>query len=108
MRKTSKTKTLTTTTNNLTIQQLADKTADAYSHDSYTPAGWRACCVMLRKKGYTDDQIEDILRSKWTRWAGDASRKRYGYYTSKDLERALPSRSEIADLLDWKERGLME
>lgn len=64
---------------------LAEKTADAYSSDRY--ASWPAVCEGLLRAGYTEPQVEAIVRSKWTRWAGDASDKRYGRSTFKDLKR---------------------
>ena len=51
--------------------------------------GWSASIRMLRKRGYDDRQIEAIIRSKWTRWAGDCSNKDYGRVTSADLARFL-------------------
>jgi hypothetical protein len=66
---------------------IAEKTADAYSFDRYAPNAWRACCRMLARRGYNVLEIEAVMRSKWTRWAGDASDKDYGHITSKDLER---------------------
>jgi hypothetical protein len=62
---------------------LADKTADAYSFNSY--ASWTACAAMLLRRGYSAMEAEAILRSKWTRWAGDVSSHRYGHYTAADL-----------------------
>ena len=81
----------------LTNHELADKCADAYSTDSYR-GGWNGCVRMLRQRGYDDRQVEAILRSKWTRWAGDGSeQRRYGSYTSTDLANFLDSMS-AADL----------
>lgn len=69
----------------LTDHELAEKCSDAYSTDSYR-GGWNGCVKMLRKRGYDDEQIEAILRSKWTRWAGDGDEKRrYGNHTSTTL-----------------------
>ena len=58
-----------------------------YSKDAYR--SWPACVAMLRRHGLDDLEIEAVLRSKWTRWAGDmAARPSHGYgsYTAKDLE----------------------
>lgn len=63
--------------------RLAEQTADAYSADAYT--SWRACAMLLLKRGYSEREAEAILRSKVTRWAGDASNKRYGQITARDL-----------------------
>ena len=66
--------------------QIAEQTQDAYSCDSYSPAGWRQCCVMLAAKGFDREAIETIMRSKWTRWAGDSAlTTRYGKHNSTDL-----------------------
>lgn len=77
-------------------QRLAEKTADAYSCDRY--ASWTAVCGGLLAAGYTEQQAEAILRSKWTRWAADASQdsgKRYGRATAMDL---LSWMSKMSDL----------
>lgn len=65
------------------VETLVDKTASAYSFDAYGEKGWRSCIKMLIKRGLTDRQIEAVLRSKWTRWAGDRASdigKRYGRF----------------------------
>lgn len=67
----------------LTVQELSEKTSDAYSFDRYN--SWEACIKKLRKAGYDDREIEAILRSKWTRWAADAGNKPYGKASSVDL-----------------------
>ena len=69
------------------VTELAQQLSDAYSTESYR-GGWSACIKALRKRGYNDLQIEAILRSKWTRWAGDmavTNTHRYGSFTAKDL-----------------------
>jgi|SRR5262245_30130473 len=76
-------------TNTARVQHLFDRTASAYSFDAYGEKGWRGAIRMLMQHGLTDDQIDAVLRSKWTRWAGDAAanrNKKYGRYTGKDLE----------------------
>lgn len=67
----------------LTIQELSEKTSDAYSYDRYN--SWEACIKKLRSLGCNDYEVEAILRSKWTRWAADASNKPYGKASSNDL-----------------------
>lgn len=67
----------------LTVQELSEKTSDAYSFDRYN--SWKACIKKLRKADYDDREIEAILRSKWTRWAADAANKPYGKASSVDL-----------------------
>lgn len=67
----------------MTVEDLADKTSDAYSATRYN--SWKACIKALRKEGYDDMQIEAILRSKITRWAADRSKNSYGKASSVDL-----------------------
>jgi len=73
--------------------RLFDKTAAAYSFDAYGESGWRGAIRMLIRHGLSDREIEAVLESKWTRWAGDAAsdRKRYGKYNGRDLERFMDS-----------------
>ena len=74
---------------------LAIKTQDAYSVLAYR--NWAAVCVFLLKRGYTEEETEAILRSKWMRWAGDfAKNNRYGYLTSADVARFLDSGNGIS------------
>lgn len=88
----------------LTPQQLAEQLETAYSTDRYR-GGWLSCVKMLRKRGYSDREIEAIIRSKHTRWAGDASSSRYGYVNSADLARYIDKHSkdewtkEVAELV---------
>jgi hypothetical protein len=92
-----------------TARAVAERTADAYSWDNYGEARWYACALMLLKRGYSEQEAEAILRSKWTRWAADAASNRkgwrYGRTTSADLARFLdatpePLRSaEVAELV---------
>ena len=55
---------------------LAERTADAYSFDRY--GSWTACARLLLSRGHSEREAEAILRSKWMRWAADASTARYG------------------------------
>lgn len=61
---------------------LAAETADAYSAHRYR--SWRAVCAALLAR-YTYKQAEEILRSKFTRWAADASAAGEGKATVADL-----------------------
>ena len=72
----------------MTHQELAEKCSDAYSTDRYAN-GWLPSVKMLRRRGYNDREIEAILRSKHTRWAGDSSNHAYGKVTSSDLARYI-------------------
>ena len=90
--------------------ELAARTSDAYSFDNYGEKRWRASAAMLLNRGYSDEEAECILRSKWTRWAADAAsfRKgwRYGHTNSADLARFLDSMdtneraSRLAEMLN--------
>lgn len=71
----------------MTPKEIAEKTSDAYSMGRYR--SWEACARMLQKRGYTDAEVEGILRSKWTRWAADWSDKPYGKTTAADLAKFL-------------------
>lgn len=83
------------------IDRLAASTKDAYSFNRY--ANWRACAVMLARRGYSYAEAECILRSKWMRWAGDSSTARYGRVTSRDLARFIDlmhdSRADLARMM---------
>lgn len=50
--------------------RIAEQCADAYSADRYR--SWTNVALVLVNRGYSDRQVEAIMRSKWTRWAGDA------------------------------------
>ncbi len=76
--------------NQKNVAEFADELSDAYSTDRYKN-GWGSCIKMMRKRGLNDQQIEAIIRSKWTRWAGDASDNAYGQINSADLARFLDS-----------------
>jgi hypothetical protein len=56
------------TQNNIAMA-LAQKTADAYSFDRYR--SWNEVARALLARGYREREVEAIMRSKWTRWAGD-------------------------------------
>ena len=73
---------------------VAERCADAYSFDRY--ANWAAVAEMLLRAGFNEHDAEVVLRSKWTRWAGDASDKPHGRCTSKDLERWIEESSTRA------------
>jgi hypothetical protein len=75
------------------VEALAAKTEDAYSFDRY--ASWKACCAMLLRRGYTAEQAEAVLRSKWTRWAADASKQIFGRATSKDLSHWMLAQKDL-------------
>ena len=78
--------------NKNTLNKLVEASEIAYSYGAYK--NWKAVCAMLLRKGFTPEESEAILRSKWTRWAGDGSKATYGNYTSKDLERFMNTMSD--------------
>ena len=81
------------------VREFAEELSDAYSTDRYS-GGWNGCIRMLRRHGLDDQEVEAVIRSKWTRWAGDASGKPYGRVTSRDLEKALPQiQKDLTDLV---------
>jgi len=71
----------------MTDKELAEKTSNAYSFDTYGMKAWTAAIRMMRRRGHTERNIEAVLRSKWTRWAADGRKGRVP--TSKDIERFL-------------------
>lgn len=68
---------------------IAEQTNTATSWDRYAPAGWRNCCQQLALLGYDAYAIEQIMRSKWTRWAADAITRPYGTHDWFSLESFL-------------------
>jgi len=50
---------------------LAIKTSDAYSYDRYGNDEWVKCIVFLMQEGYSEEEIDWVLRHKHMRWAGD-------------------------------------
>lgn len=82
------------------IKELNEQLSDAYSTSNYN-GNWIPCIKMLRKRGYDDQQVEAIIRSKWTRWAADQSNKAYGKANSADLARFLKdvTLTEVNDLV---------
>lgn len=85
--------------------RVAGRTADAYSYDRYT--NWAACAKALLREGYTERQAEEILRSKITRWAADASGKAYGRSNGADLLRYLERNKAVAGQV-FRETGVWE
>ncbi len=84
-------------------KKLAENTADAYSCGRYD--NWAAVAAMLLRRGLTEEQAEVVLRSKWTRWAADASNQTFP--NSKDLARWMDdprNKANVAELC--KEAGL--
>lgn len=79
-----------TTNERMTVNEMDEKTSDAYSYDRYSRSGWRQSIKYLQSLGFDDELVEEVLRSKIMRWAADsAANNRYGRNTSKDLQRYL-------------------
>lgn len=68
---------------------IAATTTDAYSFDRYGIRNWRNAARMLLSHGVSERDAEIVLRSKWTRWAADASNADHGNATAKDLEKFM-------------------
>jgi len=60
-----------------------------YSEDRYR--SWPAVAQALLDRGYTAQEAEAIMRSKWTRWAADVSDAPYGQATADMLIRFIES-----------------
>ena len=80
--------------------ELAAATQDAYSADRYGES-WRAVALLLVRQGYSDEIIEAILRSKYTRWAADAwdeaTAKRFKQYMLENPQ--LFTDESVAELI---------
>lgn len=64
---------------------IAERTLDAYSVGRYV--SWSACAELLLDRGYSEEETEAILRSKWMRWAADQAENLPA--TTNDLGRFL-------------------
>ncbi len=54
------------------LNALVAITDGAYSQARYGVTAWRMTIQALMDRGFTDREINAIMRSKWTRWALDA------------------------------------
>ncbi len=58
-----------------TAEEIVDRTSDAYSFGRYySRREWKRIVQFLRgfsSEDYSDDEVEEILRSKHMRWAAD-------------------------------------
>jgi len=59
------------------IEHMANKTSGAYSASRYGDVAWRKAIQLLAEAGYTEIEVEEILRSKYMRWAADCFAKRF-------------------------------
>lgn len=87
------------------IAAIDERTEIAYSYDRYTRGGWRQAIRELLKRGYDAQEVEAIMRSKWTRWAADSDAAPYGKTPGIALIRFIENprnqctRSAVADLV---------
>lgn len=77
-------------------EAIAILTANAVSAEAYY--SWPAVCEKLLRRGYSDEEVMTIVKSKYTRWArnyADDVRKstRWGRYSAKDVIRYLKKSS---------------
>ena len=79
------------TASDLRADDIADCCRDACSFDAFGPLEWRAAARMMARKGYTEREIDAILRSRWTRWLRDAAGRYNG--TAKDLAAYIDRRT---------------
>jgi hypothetical protein len=52
-----------------------DSTGEAYSRSRYGEKAWKSAIVHLLTWKYTEEQVREILLSKYMRWAGDSFAK---------------------------------
>lgn len=80
----------------LPYADLVEMTSHGYSFDRYSNTGWKGCIRLLREVyGCNDREIQAVMLSKWTRWAGDMSGKPYGRCNSADLDAFLKSQKNV-------------
>ena len=87
--------------------EIAEECEDAYSFDRYSASGWRASARLCAQKGFNEEQIEWILRSKWMRWAADHSDNDYGRHTSVSWRRSDREAHRVNGLVTICSRGQM-
>jgi len=62
---------------NQEAKQVAKETAEAYSRERYTDAGWAQIAIRLATEGAEVEEIRWILKSKHMRWAADAANRNH-------------------------------
>jgi hypothetical protein len=83
-------------------EKIGLSSRDAYSYDAYGCTAWLECCRACARHGFSPYAIDTIMRSKWTRWAGDAAeRNTWGNLTSRDLMRFLSGGSDAIRPENW-------
>ena len=63
-----------------------------YSFDAYGPENWMDIISWLLDQGYTDEETEQVMRSKLMRWASDRNEGEYG---TANLETFLQFNNEF-------------
>ncbi len=80
------------------IHILAELTSNAYQYHAYGEDNWRGCIVGLIDRGYSDERIISILRSKHMRWANDARKHNRKLANARDFFKYL-DRTVIEEVL---------
>lgn len=76
-------------------QALRVAATGGYSEDRYV--SWPAVAQALLDRGFSMVEAEAIMRSKWTRWAGDMSDAAYGQCTHEDVLRFIDSDKNLSE-----------
>lgn len=61
-------------------KKIATETEDAYSWEKYPAGDWIKITQFLLDKGYTEDDVNDILRSKYMRWIPDSKKPSFASF----------------------------
>lgn len=89
------------TTNIQRAVAIAARTADAHSAERYG-RHWKMCALLLVERGYSDDECEAILRSKWMRYAADlhsvANQEALAWFLDDPRQRCTPA--AVRELID--------
>lgn len=75
---------------------LVERTVDAYSRDRYQ--SWAAVAKALLAAGYSLEESEAIMKSKWARWAADEYETTSRKPTAKDLLRWIENNTKDGDV----------
>lgn len=82
---------------------IADRCSDAYSADRY--ASWPAVAQTLLDRGYNEAETEEIMRSKWARWAADksssprAASKHLVQWLDKSFKNRKDEREQVREMM---------
>lgn len=64
-------------------KNIAEKCSDAYYVSAYR--SWPAVAKVLLQRGYNDQEVEGIMRSKYARWAYDYHGCKFGFTPAKAI-----------------------